>query len=78
MLIEPPAAAPEEAWLDGLDEALDALPANQREAIRLRFEDDLGYEEVAATLGTTPATARVRVHRGLAALRTRLSKEQAR
>src|SRR5689334_1530111 len=39
MRIEPPAAVPEEGWLDGLDEALDALPDNQREAIRLRIED---------------------------------------
>jgi RNA polymerase sigma factor (sigma-70 family) len=75
MRIEPPRATPEEAWLDGLDEALDALPDNQREAIRLRIEDDLEYDEVAATLGTTPAAARVRVHRGLTALRTRLTKE---
>jgi RNA polymerase sigma-70 factor (ECF subfamily) len=75
MRIELPHAIPEEAWLDGLDEALDALPGPQREAIRLRIEEDLGYDEVAATLGTTPAAARVRVHRGLAALRTRLTKE---
>jgi RNA polymerase sigma-70 factor (ECF subfamily) len=27
---------PSERWLDGLDEALDALPAAQREALRLR------------------------------------------
>src|SRR6478752_3306156 len=27
LLVEPPAAAPEPAWLDGLDQALDALPA---------------------------------------------------
>ncbi|MDA0180469.1 sigma-70 family RNA polymerase sigma factor [Solirubrobacter phytolaccae] len=73
MRVETSAAAPEEAWLDGLDEALDALPDNQREAIRLRIEDDLDYEQVAANLGTTPAAARVRVHRGLAALRTRLA-----
>src|SRR3954462_5686261 len=33
MLVEPPAAAPEETWLEGLDEALDALPEAQREAI---------------------------------------------
>ena len=75
MQIEPPPAVPEETWLDGLDEALDALPDTQREAIRLRIEDDLEYDEVAATLGTTPAAARVRVHRGLTALRTRLTKE---
>ncbi|RKQ85995.1 RNA polymerase sigma-70 factor (ECF subfamily) [Solirubrobacter pauli] len=75
MLVEPPPAVPDETWLDGLDEALDALPHSQREAIRLRIEDDLEYEAVAASLGTTPAAARVRVHRGLTALRTRLTKE---
>lgn len=75
MLVERVVATPEETWLEGLDEALDALPDAQREAIRLRIEDELEYDEVAATLGTTPAAARVRVHRGLAALRTRLSKE---
>jgi len=68
----------EEAWLDGLDEALDELPESQREAIRLRVVDDLTYDDVAARLGTTPAAARVRVHRGLSALRNRLSRESAR
>jgi RNA polymerase sigma-70 factor (ECF subfamily) len=69
----PAAAVPaDETWLDGLDEALLELPAAQREALRLRFEEDLSYDGVAAALGTTPAAARVRVHRGLAALRERL------
>jgi RNA polymerase sigma factor (sigma-70 family) len=67
------AAEPEEGWLDGLDEALAELPDGQREAIRLRVEDDLAYDRVAESLGTTPQAARVRVHRGLAALRNRLS-----
>jgi RNA polymerase sigma factor (sigma-70 family) len=67
------AAAPQEDWLEGLDEALDELPPGQREAIRLRIVDDLAYDGVAGALGTTPAAARVRVHRGLAALRHRLS-----
>jgi RNA polymerase sigma-70 factor (ECF subfamily) len=75
----PAAVSPaEEAWLDGLDEALDALPETQREAIRLRVVEDQTYDDVAAALGTTPAAARVRVHRGLSALRARLSKETAR
>jgi RNA polymerase sigma-70 factor (ECF subfamily) len=75
----PATAAPaDEAWLDGLDEALDALPESQREAIRLRVVDDLTYDDVAAALGTTPAAARVRVHRGLSALRARLTKEATR
>ena len=37
--------------------------------MRLRVVEELSYDEVAATLGTTPGAARVRVHRGLAALR---------
>jgi RNA polymerase sigma factor (sigma-70 family) len=72
------AAEPDETWLDGLDEALADLPDGQREAIRLRVVDDLAYEQVAASLGTTPEAARVRVHRGLAALRHRLSARSAR
>jgi RNA polymerase sigma factor (sigma-70 family) len=73
-----PAAEPDETWLEGLDEALDELPESQRRAIELRVLEDRGYDDVAAALGTTPAAARVRVHRGLTALRTRLGKETAR
>jgi RNA polymerase sigma-70 factor (ECF subfamily) len=65
-------AEPDESWLDGLDEALAALPDGQREAIELRVVDDLDYERVAAELDTTPLAARVRVSRGLATLRHRL------
>jgi RNA polymerase sigma-70 factor (ECF subfamily) len=50
------------------------LPPSQRDALRLRIVDELEYERVAEELGTSPATARVRVHRGLAALRARLAK----
>jgi RNA polymerase sigma-70 factor (ECF subfamily) len=66
---EEPAAAPDESWLDDADELLDSLPEDQRAAVRLRVLDDLPYERVAAALDTTPGAARVRVHRGLAALR---------
>jgi RNA polymerase sigma factor (sigma-70 family) len=72
------AATPEERWLDGLDEALAELPEGQRAAIRLRVVDDLEYDRVADRLGTSSAAARVRVHRGLAALRNRLAPRSAR
>jgi RNA polymerase sigma-70 factor (ECF subfamily) len=77
---EPAAAEPDATWIDGLDEALAELPETQLEAIRLRFGDDLAYDELADELGTTPQAARVRVHRGLSALRVRLdpSKETTR
>ena len=63
------APRPDESWLEGIDEALAGLPPGQREAIELRVVDDLDYDGVAERLDTTPAAARVRVHRGLAALR---------
>jgi len=64
---------PDETWLEQLDAALGELPESQREAVRLRFERDLAYDDVAAALATTPQAARVRVHRALRALRTRLT-----
>lgn len=67
------AAAPEAGWADGADELLETLPPSLRSAIRLRIVHELDYEEVADALGTTESAARVRVHRGLAALRKRLS-----
>lgn len=69
---EPAAVEPAEAWLDGLEEALDELPEGQREALCLRFDDDLPYDELAVALDTSAAAARVRVHRGLMTLRTLL------
>jgi RNA polymerase sigma-70 factor (ECF subfamily) len=70
---EPAPAEPDDTWLEGLDDALGELPETQLDAIRLRFADDLAYDELADVLGTTPAAARVRVHRGLSALRLRLN-----
>jgi RNA polymerase sigma factor (sigma-70 family) len=67
----PASVAPDERWTDGSDELLDELPPAQREAVRLRVIQELAYEQVAAALGTTTSAARVRVHRGLAALRAR-------
>jgi RNA polymerase sigma factor (sigma-70 family) len=66
------ASEPNELWLEGLDEALASLAPEVREAIRLRVIDDLSFEDVAERTGTSPGAARVRVHRGLAALRNRL------
>jgi RNA polymerase sigma-70 factor (ECF subfamily) len=69
----PPAAAePDASWLDGLDDLLSELPAAHRDAVRLRVLEEREYDDVAQLLGTSPQAARVRVHRGLRALRARL------
>jgi RNA polymerase sigma factor (sigma-70 family) len=69
---EPVAAEPDEGWLDGLDEALAGLSEAERAAIELRVVQGLEYDDVAAALSTTAPAARVRVSRGLSALRQRL------
>ncbi|HLW96741.1 MAG TPA: RNA polymerase sigma factor [Solirubrobacteraceae bacterium] len=70
------ALEPQEQWLDGLEELLDELPDTQRRAVELRVFDDLAYAQVAHTLGTTEQGARVRVHRGLAALRRGIERKE--
>ena len=67
---------PGTTWADGADELLDSLPPQQREAVRLRVLEDLEYSDVARELGTTPGAARVRVHRGLKALKDHLTPSQ--
>ena len=48
---------------------LDALPVDQREAVRLRVVEEQGYGTLARALDISQETARARVSRGLQALR---------
>jgi RNA polymerase sigma-70 factor (ECF subfamily) len=73
---EAPAVTPAEHWLDGIDELLGELPEGQRAAVALRVIDGLDYDQVADALGTTAPSARVRVHRGLAALRRQIHHQE--
>jgi RNA polymerase sigma-70 factor (ECF subfamily) len=54
-----------ERFGEALAEAMSALPEEQREAVKLRVVDERSYGEVAAELGCTEPTARMRVSRGL-------------
>jgi RNA polymerase sigma factor (sigma-70 family) len=45
--------------------AFSSLPADQREALRLRVIDERAYQDVAAALGVSEQTARARVSRAL-------------
>ena len=55
-------------------EVLDALPADQREAIQARVLEEREYAEIAQAAGTSELVVRKRVSRGLATLRDRLTK----
>jgi RNA polymerase sigma-70 factor (ECF subfamily) len=69
---------PSPLWLEGLDEAIAELPPDVRRALELRVVDELPYDDVAREMQTTAGAARVRVHRGLSALRSRfLQTEEA-
>lgn len=59
---------------DALD-LLDALPVEQRDAVRAYVIDEVGYEELALSAEVTQAVARKRVSRGLAALRKAMAQE---
>ncbi len=62
------AAAPEEepefsqADAARIHAALDVLPAEQREALVLRFLEELSYEEIAHIVGCPLGTVRSRIH----------------
>lgn len=54
-------------------EALDQLPRQQRLALILRYDEELGYREIAAILRTTPKAVERLLARGRAALAVLLS-----
>lgn len=57
---------------DALEQALNQLPDNYREAIQLTKVTGLSMQEAASVLGTTATAVKLRVHRGYVALRQTL------
>jgi RNA polymerase sigma-70 factor (ECF subfamily) len=72
-LVAPSEQSTTEELLPFLRQALDDLTAHQREAVSLRYLAGLDFEGVGHALGIKSGAARVRVHRGLAALREQLA-----
>ncbi|WP_397195924.1 RNA polymerase sigma factor [Nocardioides rotundus] len=60
--------------LEALQQALDELPWNQRAAWLLREVEGMTYEEIAATLSTTPGSVRGHLHRGRRTLAERMAR----
>jgi RNA polymerase sigma-70 factor (ECF subfamily) len=63
-----PAGDDDAGWPD-LEHALRQLPAEQREAVVLRYTDDLTYEEMARITGAGESALKMRVQRAFARLR---------
>lgn len=53
--------------------ALEQLPSDQREVVRLHFVEELSFDEIGEKVGASTGAVRVRAHRGYAALRKFLS-----
>ena len=71
---EPPERPTDPAHYDDAFQSLVAgLPAAGREAVTLRFVEDLDYEAIARRLGCTPPAARQRVSSGVRALRQEMT-----
>lgn len=55
-----------------LDKQLTLLPSRQKEALYLRFNSELDYEEIAMIMDVSVGTARTLVYRGVKQLRERM------
>src|SRR3954451_18786623 len=67
---EPPVAAVDAEYDDGAFDALIApLPEASRRVLRLRFVDDLDYDQLGDRLGCSPVAARQRVSTAVRTLR---------
>jgi RNA polymerase sigma-70 factor, ECF subfamily len=62
----------------GLLAAMQSLPEDQRELLVLRFVEGSSGPEIAAAVGMTHGSVRVKLHRGVAALRVALGREPGR
>jgi RNA polymerase sigma-70 factor (ECF subfamily) len=75
-LWEPPVAAgvpgEEEELHEELDRALAELPPDAREAVLLRYAEELTYDEIAAITGSGVSALKMRVQRACARLRSLL------
>lgn len=78
LTIDPPAAAiPEQdPRMAELKTAMKKLPADQHEALRLRLEAELSYEEIAVVLNIPVGTVRSRLHYAIRKLRAAIGEKE--
>ena len=67
----------EDPRLEGVRNALEALPETLREALELRLRGELSYEEIAGVLEIPVGTVRSRLHNALRRLRVELVDEES-
>lgn len=76
---EPPGARLEQTQLLArMLDCLDALPERQRELVRLRFDGELSYKEIAHITGLSVSNVGFILHTAIAAMRKGLETEPSR
>src|SRR5688500_6309681 len=70
---DPPVQPVDPHELDGFEDLIGELPDGTRAALRLRFVDDLEYDDIARRLDCSPAAARQRVSSAVRTLRQRMA-----
>lgn len=56
---------------------LESLPPNQRDVVRLKFQNGLSYQEISAVTGLSVTNVGFLIHTGLKTLRQQMQKEMA-
>lgn len=70
----PAAVAEHNALASALLAALDRLPADQREVVRLKFQSGLSYKEISAVTGHSISNVGVLIHTAVKAIRKELAR----
>ncbi len=70
--IDPASALSNRELYDKLQDALDKLPASQKEVLLMRYFSGLSFEEISEINGTPIGTSLARAHRGLEKLKSML------
>ncbi len=65
-----------EEWRENLWSCVESLPEAQRIAVVLRYSEGLTYDQIAEVMGCPAGTVKSRLHHGLAALKSKLRKDQ--
>ena len=71
----PLAAAARREQVGQVAEALEALSTNQQEVIRLKFQNDFSYKQIAGITGLSVTNVGFLIHTGIAKLRERFRAE---
>ena len=69
---DPPAVAVDPHEIDGFEDLIAGLPDGTQNALRLRFVEDLEYEDIACRLDCSPQAARQRVSTAVRSLRAQV------